>query len=197
MQTFVCSWSLCRLDDRGRFTTRPRLRRGSLTVHWLPNYGGDALCIRSGRRPLRGQNSASAPFGLAVLVAPRVFYRLPPELAAAAPLRSAPPSRSSRPLRYAPGTLIVVRESLLVAAAPFSGPMRISPGVATLPLRVPKGEKVTGWRPFMGSAHTRYNRQKGHGLATLATFMGSAHTRHNRRKGHGLAPVHGLCPYPP
>ena len=36
----------------------------------------------------------------------------------------------------------------------------------------------------MGSAHTRHNRRKRHGLAMLATFMGSAHTRHNRRKGH-------------
>ena len=66
-----------------------------------------------------------------------------------------------------------------------------------LPIPAIIGRKVTGWRPFMGSAHTRHNRRKRHGLAMLATFMGSAHTRHNRRKGHGLAPVHGLCPYPP
>ena len=39
------------------------------------------------------------------------------------------------------------------------------------------GVQFTGWRPFMGSAHTRHNRQKRHGLAMLATFMGSAHTR--------------------
>ena len=78
-----------------------------------------SLAPTTGRRPLhslrasplRARNSAFAPFGLAVPVAPRVFYRLPPELAAAAPLRSAPPSRSSRPLRFATGTLIVVRES--------------------------------------------------------------------------------------
>ena len=59
-----------------------------------------------------------------------------------------------RQLRYAPHLPPVLRvpsatlrihssssrESRLVAAAPFSGPMRISPGVATLPLRVPVGE---------------------------------------------------------
>ena len=50
-------------------------------------------------------------------------------------------------------------------------------GVRSWALPIPAiiGGKVTGWRPFMGAAHTR----------------------HNRRKGHGLAPVHGRCPYPP
>ena len=72
-----------------------------------------------------------------------------------------------------------------------------SPRSWALPIPAIIGEKFTDWRPFMGSAHTRQNRRKGHGLAMLATFMGSAHTRHNRRKVHGLASVHGLCPYPP
>lgn len=107
----------------GHDTPRPRSRRGSLTVHWLPNSGGVALCIRSGRRPLRGRNSASAPFGLTVLVAPRVFYRLrsapsgyffKPSAGVYAPARL---TAGFAPLRAAPSVCV----RLLAGVFAFSG----------------------------------------------------------------------------
>ena len=96
----------CRLSSvRGHYVALmfETLHHQATFTSWLtdrslaPRYGGVALCICSGRRPLRGRNSASAPFGLTVLVAPRVFYRL----------RSAPSGYFFKPSAgdYAPARL--------------------------------------------------------------------------------------------
>ena len=137
-----------------------------------------ALHSRRACPPARSA-SAFAPAGLAVLVAPRVSFRLAESLrqpsylaaafAAAAPLRSAPPGPSVASVSVSACSIVLACRLLL---APRCGGL-------SLPLRL-----LGVFLPWQDGS-------------TTVSRGSSRCVPCSRRKGHGLTPVHGLCPYPP